>query len=499
MIQRFMHSVVLCFLLITNASFAKDDKTDATILNVQFGAEPTQFDPLLLEDGTALRLAANVIATPFEYDGAGNMRKNLVSQISASKDKKKYTLKFRKDLKWSDGVKFHAKQFLAALERIEKEPVKAALTELFPVIDLSKTRVLDSLTIEVVLKTPDAQFSNWLTLPPFSPIREDMLEAFSKRNPAVPTLAAYQVVDYKREDFLLLKKNPEFNEQGSVHIDQVKIRFMKDESALLPLLKSGDLDILSKVPVLQQDQIRKVGKVTEVHAEAVTYLGLNTKKPPFNDVNNRRAFLDSMYLNRVDLAKILKTGELAALTFLPAVLIPSNVKPNISYAKLKEKPQEKLEFQVQSDGGSRNENMLEYVQSKLKDDYRWKMKIDIMDWKAHYAKLKVNADEVYRFGWQNPVSDPYVMYQVLESNSPNNFTGWSNQDYDQLVNQLRQETIYVKKAKLIEKIEGILLKEAPVVPLLHQVLRFANSKRVLGFRANPFGVILFRELRLAQN
>jgi ABC-type transport system substrate-binding protein len=45
-------------------------------------------------------------------------------------------------------------------------------------------------------------------------------------------------------------------------------------------------------------------------------------------------------------------------------------------------------------------------------------------------------------------------------------------------------------------LETILYEEAPVVPLLHQVLRFAYSKRVSGFRANPFGVILFRELHL---
>ncbi len=466
---------------------------------MQFGSEPTQFDPLFMEDGTALRIAANVIATPYEYDGAGNRRKNLVSHISLSKDKRKYTIKFKKDLKWSDGVKFHASQFVAAVQRLVKEPVKGALSELFPTIDLTTTKAIDSLTAMVTLKTPDAQFENWLTLPPFAPIREEMIGEFAKHNPLVPTLAAYQVVEYKREDYLVLKKNPEFREKDSNNVDQVKIRFLKDESASLALLKTGDVDILTKVPVLQLEQIKKISHVSEVLVEAITYLGLNTKKAPFNDLNNRRSLLSAIFSKRTELAKILNTGELPAGMFLPSILIPTAFQAQAIGLKQSEKPIRGIEFQVQSDGGSRNQTILEYIQSVLKDEYRWKMKIDMMDWKAHYAKLKVDSDEVFRFGWQNPVSDPFVMYQVLQSKSANNFTGWSNAEYDQLVNELRQETMMVKKAKLIGKIEGILLREAPVVPLLHQVLRFANSKRVLGFRANPFGVVLFREIHLAKN
>jgi hypothetical protein len=156
-------------------------------------------------------------------------------------------------------------------------------------------------------------------------------------------------------------------------------------------------------------------------------------------------------------------------------------------------------FQIQTDGGTRNETILQFLQAKLKEDYGWKMLIDNREWKAHYAKLKSDPPQGYRFGWQNPVSDPFVTYQVLVSDSPNNFTGWKNADYDRLVEELRQETVSEKKIKLIEKLETILVNEVPVVPVLHQVLRFGISKRVQGFRANPFGVVLFRELRLAKN
>lgn len=312
----------------------------------------------------------------------------------------------------------------------------------------------------------------------------------------MPTLAPYEVVEYKREDHITLKKNPNFMDAGSVAIDEVKIRFIGDEGALFPLLRSGALDLLTKVPVLQVKEILEVAQVAQVPVEAVTYLGLNTKKPPFKDLKNRESFRNVISgAKRAELAKILKTDETEADFLLP---------PSMELAEFKHQKEEpieegqlRFEFSMQSDSGSRNQTILEFVQSKLKDELRWKASLDIVDWKTHYSKLKSDPDAVYRFGWQNPVSDPFLIYQIFVSDSPNNFTGWSNKKYDQLVEELRQETRLVKKSKIMAELEAILWKEVPAIPLLHQTLKFAYSKRVSGFRANPFGVILFRELRLS--
>ena len=494
-----MPSVVLMILFFTmissTHSFADSPAPSPTPeFSVQLSAEPTQFDPLLMEDGTALKIAANTIATPYEYDNFGNVKKSLLEGISISRDRRTYTFQFKKDLKWSDGVKFHADHFMLALKRLVNQPVKAALSEFFPEIDLKKSKVLDARTVQIVLVEPDALFLHWCTLPPFAPIRQDMIDIYAqKRTPVVPTLAAYSVVDYQRDEFLELKKNPEYFAKSGVTLQDVKVRFIKDEAAILPLLKSGSLDVLTRVPVLQLNQIRERSTLVETKAEAITYLGFNTKKAPFNEVKNRRAFRDALVTMKHKLAESLKTGEIPASIFLPQVLWP----PGYNGAQTIEKPKEmpEISFSAQSDVGSRNQNIMEFVQDVVRKELHWKMNLEMMEWATHYAKVKSDPDEVFRMGWQNPVSDPFVMYQVLRGNGVNNFTGWSNSDYDRLIRELRDETRLVKKAALVKKIEELLYSEAPVVPLLQQVLRYSYSKRVLGFRANSFGVILFRELR----
>lgn len=471
----------------------------SSLLRVQFSSEPTQYDPLFLEDGPSLKVAANTIGTLYEYDGKGELQKSLVSDVVISKDQKHYTFKFKNNLKWSDGKPFHADQFILAIQRLVNEPVKAALSELFPAIDLSQTKAIDAVTAEVVLREKDGQLLKWLSLPPFAPIRSDMIETYRKKpTPVVPTLAAYQVMEHKREDFLSLKKNPNYYGKNEVAIEEVKIQFIKDEAPLLTLLKQGRIDILGRIPVLQVNEIKKIATVYNVPVEAVTYLGLNVRKPPFNDRKNRQKLRDALSLKKFALVEMLKTEEIPALFFIPSMLAELQ-GGYASSSKLDLKNTRPAIFTAQSDVGSRNQTILEWAQSEVKRQIGWTMKLDLLNWKAHYGKLKVEPAEVFRFGWQNPVSSPYVMYQVLQSKSVNNYTGWSNESYDRLVDDLKNELDSKKRQKLIEKIEAILAEEVPVVPVLHQVLRFAISKRVEGFRANPFGVILFRELHLALN
>jgi ABC-type transport system substrate-binding protein len=496
MTRTFLHRFVLLSVLLPMTVFA-------SVLKVQFSSEPTRYDPLLMEDGTALRLAANVIATPLEYDGAGVLKNSLIKEFRFSPDHRKMLLRFREGMKWSDGVPFHADQFIFAIQRLVNEPIKPALAALTSDFNLEKTRAVDANTAEIVLRSPDPLLPIWLTLPSFAPVRKEFLKEFSKRNPVLPTLAAYQVTEYKRESHLILKKNPLYHDSGSVQIVEVFIRFLKDDAVLQPLLRTGELDILCKVPPLHLDAIRKIAKVTEVPVEAVTYLGFNVRKGPFQNLSNRKAFLKGIASKRGELARILQTGELSADTLLPRMMIPSGAGLDHgwsdSWMSVNEPVNRKLEFNAQTDGGSRNEVMLQYLQGVLKARFSWSMKIENLDWKMHYSRLKTDPEPVFRFGWQNPVSDPYVTYQMLKSDSPNNLTGWKNVEYDRLVNELRQTTKTGQRAKLVGKLERILMQEVPVVPVLHQVLRFANSKRVTGFRANPFGVFLFRELRIAKN
>jgi oligopeptide transport system substrate-binding protein len=491
MIFKRVTSLVLGFAICALSAWA-EPKSE---LQVQFSNEPTQYDPLLMEDGLSMRLAGNVLGTLYAYDGGGQLQKRLVETWQVSKDAKTVTVRFKKNLKWSDGVPFVADHWIQALRRVSLSGVKSATSQFIPQFDLELTKALDDSVAQVVLKSPDPLFPEWTTLSALAPIRPEMIESYAKKpQPVMPSLGDYYVSEYKREDFLLLKRNPYGVHVEATPIESVRIRFIKEETVLVSLMKSGAIDILFRVPVLQQDSLKKIARVWDVPAEAVTYLGLNTKKPPFQDLNYRRALRDALKDRKVELAALLKTDEIPAQQLLPKVVLPAIVPPK--WVSPKSRELAPISFSAQSDVSARNQNILEFIQAELKKTLKWKLSIDMQEWKSHYAKIKVDPAPVYRFGWQNPVSHPYLTFQILLSNSPNNFTGWKSDAYDQKVEKLRTETSPKRRAQLVSELETILWEESPVIPVLHQVLKFSTSKRVHGFRANSFGVILFREIRL---
>ncbi len=481
-----------------------------SVLKVQFSAEPSKYDPLMMEDGSALRLASNTIGTLTEYDSQGVLQNALLESVVPGAQYTEFKLKFRPDLKWSDGRRFHANQFLLALNRLSQSKVKVALSALFPVVNFKKTVVKNEREITVYLDGPDPLFLQWCALPPFAPIREDLIQNYETKNsPAVPTLAAYQVVEYQRDNFLRLEKNKNFYGHFNVQVEHVRILLSKDELNSYSLIKAGAVDVLTRVPVLQLGPIQKIAKVVQFPVAATTYLGLNVRSPPFSDPANRRLFRDTFYPKSQELVDILKTQELAPRAFLPPVLHEEQESPGVETLEPKEKVSQELKknaqavsIVIQSDSGSRNQTLLEFVQHLLKAAGLWNVNLDLLDWKMHLSRLKTasSVPAVYRLGWQNPVSSPYVFYQVLGSDNANNFTGWKSEEYDRLINELRvipeDKKYKAERRRIILRLETILKEEVPVIPVLHQVLRFAYSKRVSGFRANPFGVILFREIRL---
>jgi peptide/nickel transport system substrate-binding protein len=99
-------------------------------------------------------------------------------------------------------------------------------------------------------------------------------------------------VEWKQNDRVILKKNPNYWRKGIPDWDQVIARTIPDESSRMAYLLTGNVDILSAPSPRDMAALRKKKEV--VTGEQLAnggwfFLMLNGKKPPFDDVNVRRA------------------------------------------------------------------------------------------------------------------------------------------------------------------------------------------------------------------
>jgi oligopeptide transport system substrate-binding protein len=93
--------------------------------------------------------------------------------------------------------------------------------------------------------------------------------------------------------------------------------------------------------------------------------------------------------------------------------------------------------------------------------------------------------DVARRGWVADYPDPSTFTDLMESTNGNNNTGWSNREYDRLMEQARGELDPVLRMELLRRGEEILLQDTPVLPIYSYSSINLIKPYVRGFRPSP--------------
>ena len=75
----------------------------------------------------------------------------------------------------------------------------------------------------------------------------------------------------------------------------------------------------------------------------------------------------------------------------------------------------------------------------------------------------------------------------MTSTCGNNWAGWSNKEYDRLIDQASRTADNAERMELFQKAEAILLDQAPLIPLFYQPQVYAISPYVRGWETSLLG------------
>ncbi|MEX1058712.1 MAG: ABC transporter substrate-binding protein, partial [Natronospirillum sp.] len=101
----------------------------------------------------------------------------------------------------------------------------------------------------------------------------------------------------------------------------------------------------------------------------------------------------------------------------------------------------------------------------------------------HFAELQNGELDFYLLGWGVPTLDSHYIFDfLLETKTPDsgawNFTGWSNEAFDNLSRQLPTETNIERRNDLIAQAWEIAQDEIVYLPVHHQVLNWAMNDNI---------------------
>ncbi|MBC7635461.1 MAG: ABC transporter substrate-binding protein [Acetobacteraceae bacterium] len=282
-------------------------------LTVGMELDITGFDPLKVGvfDTSAYMAAALIFDTLTMLDDKGAAQPKLAVSWTSSEDLKTWTFKLRAGVKFQDGTPFNAAAVKWNIDR-QKDPANKCRCA-FYISNVDAVDAPDELTLIFRLNTPSSMLPETLSLPSSNNVMQSPTAIQAKgddynRNPV--GTGPYVLKSWVAGDRMALEKNPDYWDKDRVYLDRIALKPLPDAQARFASLQSGSVDIIWH-DESDSDNLKKVATMPAFTLH--TYVGsgagvsaINTKNPPLDDVNVRRALV--MALDRKGIADAIYGG-----------------------------------------------------------------------------------------------------------------------------------------------------------------------------------------------
>jgi len=489
-------------------------------LRVNLQVEPPSLDWSKSTDTTSALVENNIMEGLTNYDLKNpelTLTPALATEWKPSENARIWTFTLRKGVKWTDGVEFTGQHVVDGWERLlnpntaseysyflfnvkNARPYNAGKIKDFKEVGI---KVNDKGELVVELEQPMGYFPMLLTHHSTFPLRKDVVERFGAKwtDPGnIQTLGAYKLKVWDHDKALVLERNDDyFGEKAKV---KYILGYMINEfSTALNLMDGGKLDFQQELPAKELPLLKSKPGFRKNSVLATYYYGFNTRKPPFNDLKVRKAFVLAM--DRKQVTDLLAAGHAPLSGWIPSGMFGYENDRGLSFdperaAKLLDEAgyKDRSKFPKVTLAFNTNENhqrIAENVQAQLKKNLGIQVEIANEEWKVYLSRLRTDTPSIYRMGWLADYPDPSTFAELMTSYSENNHTGWKNAKYDALVSEGSRSLDKERRRQIYSELQKLLNEEeVPVMPVYSSVRHLMLSDRVENFPLTPIERYEFR-------
>lgn len=469
-------------------------------------SDPRGLDPAYVDDGESAKVMVNVYEGLLKYkDGSTEVAPSLATSWTISKDGRIYTFNLRKNVKFQDGTPFNADAVVFSVGR--QLPPKAtndmpyASFTFDPTIVSSITKVSDYV-VKFTLKTKYTPFlanlAMSLAAPIVSPKAKDLM------NHPVGT-GPYTFVSWDKAQSIKLTAFAGYW-GAKPKCDNVVFKFTKENSVRASDLMTGGTDIIDSPDPNDIAKLKSSNmKIYQGTGMNINYMAFNCARAPFNNPKLREAV--SRAINRNELVKYLYQGYATVANsplpnFIPGyskTVQPYAYDVNKSKALLKAAGKSNLKIKIITYSNARPYNsvggqkLAEAVQNYLAK-VGITATIDSYSWTDYKTKVANGEGDLFFYGWIGDNGDPDNFLSLLDSHqiaSTLNSAKYKNSTVDALLQEGRIAPKGPGRDKIYQKIQTILAKDAPWLPLSNAQDLAAYSPNVTGFKIHPTGTVFF--------
>lgn len=288
----------------------------------------TSIDPLKAIQYGDIRMNVLVAQQLVATDKDGKFVGVLAEKWDTSADGKEWIFHLRQGVKFHNGADLKAEDVKWIFDHILDENAGAAMRSTLSGIGL-KVEVVDEYTVKMNIESGMGPFLSYLGLlnrPAI--VHRDTYAADGTVTKIIGT-GPFMMDESKPGESYTLKKFPDYWKKGEPYLDQVVLKVITDPNVRLNAMRTGEVDMAEELPIadvknLVQNQDPKF--TTQVYyINSGARLVMNHTRPPFNDLNARKALMYAFDRNTFNEAVYFGLGQVHNQPFVPSDVWHLNV------------------------------------------------------------------------------------------------------------------------------------------------------------------------------
>lgn len=480
-------------------------------------ADAVAIDPHASNDTPSSNVAYNIYEALVVQDENMELQPGLAESWEPIDDTT-WEFKLREGVKFHDGSDFNADVVKANIDRILDPAVASPRSFLYDMI--TEVQVVDPYTVRFVTEYP------------FAPLPAHLAHNGGGMISAKLIAADYAAMEAGAEPGSEISKNPvgtgffkfESWSPGTeiklvrnddywgepAKLDSVTFKVVPEGLTRIAELETGVAHISD--PLSPSDVTRVEATdgmyVNRQESVALTYMGFNTQKEPFDNKFVRQAISMAIDKNGIiegiyDGAGIPAVGPIAPQVFgydesvtgieydveaAKALLAEAGYADGFSTTLLTNDNRERVDAAT-------------YIQAQLAE-IGIDVQIEVLEWGAYLEQTAAGNHEMVMLGWTTVTGDAdYGMYPLFHSSNhgeSGNRTFISNPELDEVLVEARQNPDPAERLALYKQAQEILVDEAPMFYIHHQEYLLGVSDKVKGLWQHPTQILMLHDVTLEQ-
>jgi len=514
-------SVIFISSLIITGCQSKESilSTKGNILNL-YGIDPLILDPAISGEMTSHEYIMQLFSGLVCLDDNLEPAPDIAEKWEVSDDGRTYTFYLRKDVRFHTGRNLKAEDFEYSWQRAS-DPATGSLTAASYLGDIvgvhevlagetneiSGVKVIDDYTLQVTIDKPKSYFLSKLTYPTAFVVDKANVESGSEWWRSPNGTGPFKLEQWQKENSLVLEKNELYYGQLA-EVDSVVFNLWG--GVPMNMYETGEIDVTS-IYINYIDKVRDEAgplyqELVVVPELSFYYIGYNTTKPPFDDVNIRRAFSQAIDKDRL-VSLVSRDMVQRAYGILPPGMLGFNedlsgLNYDVETAKQLIKESKygdvsnlpPITITTQGWGGLISQG-LEAIIHQWRQNLGVEVKVRQLEPSRFLYHLKEEKDEMFYMGWIADYPHPQDFLDVLfHTGTDNNYGEYSNPEVDALLDRANTELDKNLSLSLYQQAEQKLVTDAVCIPLWFGQNYILIKPYIKGYNLNPLGFAMLNKV-----